>query len=233
MLDYSIITKSQRSNSYIENYNRRIKLKLSKFLFGKNKTKISWPLFIYFITNEEDENKKEIFKLDNSVHIKEGKPININKENQKDININRNEEINEGENDLKDNVEENENKDNLDLKNSNIEHSFHRNWLKFASYSCRHDTFFLLYTFIIFDKVKIEKKDEVIDIYNKICQELLQMDLVDLNKGIWEVLDRYKTEKVDLTKYGYKEYFPVLQHTQNLNKNKYFCIEYNLYEGCS
>ena len=225
MLDYSIITKSQRSNSYIENYNRRIKLKLSKFLFGKNKTKISWPLFIYFITNEEDENKKEIFKLDNSVHIKEGKPININKENQKDININRNEEINEGENDLKDNVEENENKDNLDLKNSNIEHSFHRNWLKFASYSCRHDTFFLLYTFIIFDKVKIEKKDEVIDIYNKICQELLQMDLVDLNKGIWEVLDRYKTEKVDLTKYGYKEYFPVLQHTQNLNKNKYFCIE--------
>ena len=36
-----------------------------------------------------------------------------------------------------------------------------------------------------------------------------------------------------ITKNGYKEYFPVWQHTENLNKNKYFCIEYNLYEGCS
>ena len=63
MLDYSVITKSQRSNSCIENYNRRIKLKLSKFLFGKNKVKIFWHLFIYFITNKEAENKKEIFKL--------------------------------------------------------------------------------------------------------------------------------------------------------------------------
>ena len=116
---------------------------------------------------------------------------------------------------------------------SNQKHSFHRNWIKFVSYSCRHDTFFLLYTFVIFDKVKKETQNEVIDIYNKICQELLQMDLKNLNKGIWDLLDRYKTDKVGLTKYGYKEYFPVLQHTENLNKNKYFCIEYNLYEGCS
>ena len=64
-------------------------MKLSKFLFGKNKTKISWPLFIYFITLEEDENKKEIFKLDNSVYLKEVKPININKDGLNDININR------------------------------------------------------------------------------------------------------------------------------------------------
>ena len=163
-------------------------MKLSKFLFGKNKTKISWPLFIYFITHEEDENKKEIFKLDNSVHLKEVKPININKEGLNDNNINRKD---------KNNVEEKEDKDNLDMIKSNTEYSFHRNWLKFVSYSCRHDTFFLLYTFIIFNKVKIEKKDEVIDIYNKICQELLQMDLEDLNKGILDLLDRYKTEKVD------------------------------------
>ena len=65
-----------------------MKLKLSKFLFGKNKTKISWPLFIYFITHEEDEYKKEIFKLDNSVHVKEDKLNNKNKESQDGININ-------------------------------------------------------------------------------------------------------------------------------------------------
>ena len=58
------------------------------------------------------------------------------------------------------------------------------------------------------------------------------MDLEDLNKGILGLLDRYKTENVDLTKYGYKKYFPVLQHTENLNKNKYFYIEYNFYDGC-
>ena len=53
MLDYSNITKNQRSNSYIENYYRLIKLKLSKFLYVRSKCKISWPLFLYFIKNEE------------------------------------------------------------------------------------------------------------------------------------------------------------------------------------
>ena len=51
--------------------------------------------------------------------------------------------------------------------------------------------------FVIFDKVKKETQNEVIDIYNKIYQEFLQMDLKNLNKGIWDLLDRYKTDKVD------------------------------------
>ena len=41
MLDYTKIKKECLSNSYIENYNKRIKLKLSEYLFGKSKTKIS------------------------------------------------------------------------------------------------------------------------------------------------------------------------------------------------
>ena len=219
MLDYSIITKSQRSNSYIENYNRRIKLKLSKFLFRKNKYKISWPLFIYFITNEEDEIKKEIFNSDNSIELKEVKPKNNFNEIQNISKIN--------------DEQKKENKDNSDLIKANANNPFHRNWLKFKNFSCRHDTFFLIYTFVIYNRVKTEEKDEVLDIYNKISQNLLQMDLNDLNKGIWELLDKYKGKNVDLTKYGYKQYFTVLQHTQNLNKNKYFCIEYNVHEGCS
>jgi hypothetical protein len=55
MLNYQFLSKEQRSNSYIENYNRRIKLKLSKFLYGKNKCKIAWPLFLYFIKQEEED----------------------------------------------------------------------------------------------------------------------------------------------------------------------------------
>ena len=59
------------------------------------------------------------------------------------------------------------------------------------------------------------------------------MNLTDLNNGIWGLLEKYKNEIVDLTRYGYKQYFPFFQHTQNLIKNKNFCIEYELYEGCS
>ena len=82
MLNYSYLPKKFRSNSYIENYNRRIKLKLSKYLFGKSKTKISWALFIFFIRNEEEEYRLENIKFDNSIEIK-----NINLNNSKDTNI--------------------------------------------------------------------------------------------------------------------------------------------------
>ena len=103
----------------------------------------------------------------------------------------------------------------MNLIKANTNNPFHRNWLKFKNFSCRHDTFFLIYTFVIYNRVKTEEKDEVIDIYNKISQNLLQMDLEDLNKGIWELLDGYKGKNVDLTKYGYKQYFTVLQHTKS------------------
>ena len=55
ILNYIYLIKEQRSNSYLENYNRLIKQKLSTFLYGRNKCKISWPLFLYFIINEENE----------------------------------------------------------------------------------------------------------------------------------------------------------------------------------
>ena len=82
MLNYSYLQKKFRSNSYIENYNRRIKLKLSKYLFGKSKTKISWPLLIFFIRNEEEEYRLENIKFDNSIEIK-----NINLNSSKNTNI--------------------------------------------------------------------------------------------------------------------------------------------------
>ena len=51
-LDYTKIDKEYHSNSYIENYNKRMILKLSEYLFGKSKNKISWSLFNYFIKEE-------------------------------------------------------------------------------------------------------------------------------------------------------------------------------------
>ena len=47
----------------------RIKLKLSKFLYGISKCKISCPLFLYFIKNEENDVKENNYKLENEVEI--------------------------------------------------------------------------------------------------------------------------------------------------------------------
>ena len=119
MLDYSLIKKSQRSNSYIENNNRKIKLKLSKYLFGKNKCKITWPLFHLFIREEESETKKEIFNLENQLPKKLNKIIKIDT-----------------------NFETQNNKQNI-IDNKDIlikDNIFRRNWLKFNQYSCRHDS---------------------------------------------------------------------------------------------
>ena len=41
LLNYHYLAKEKTSNSYIGNYNRRIKLKLSRYLFIKNHCKIS------------------------------------------------------------------------------------------------------------------------------------------------------------------------------------------------
>ena len=110
MLDYSLIKKSQGSNSYIENYNRKIKLKLSKYLFEKNKCKKTWPLFHLFIREEESETKKEIFNLENQLPKKLNKIIKIDT-----------------------NFETQNNKQNI-IDNKDIlikENIFRRNWLKF------------------------------------------------------------------------------------------------------
>ena len=69
-LDYTTINKTLPSNSYLENYNKRIKLKLSKYLFGRSKTKISWPVFNYFVIKEENDYRWEIIKNESEIQKK-------------------------------------------------------------------------------------------------------------------------------------------------------------------
>ena len=95
MLNYSKLKKIERSNSYIENYNRRIKLKLSKFLYGKNRCKITWPIFLYFIKNKENDKKNDIKQLENQIENKGKKTkkkesnSSNNKEHSEKNNLNR------------------------------------------------------------------------------------------------------------------------------------------------
>lgn len=103
-MDYTTIEKKYHINSYIKNYNKRIKKKLLKYLFDKNKTKISWPLFNYFIFQEENDyrngNIKKEFKLEN-------KNIFYNLINNND---NINNENNEDEIEIEDNINNSINK---------------------------------------------------------------------------------------------------------------------------
>ena len=69
-LNYAYLKKEQRSNSYLENYNRRIKQKLSNFLYGKNKCRISWPLLLYFLIQEENEYRNNIYNKEINIDIK-------------------------------------------------------------------------------------------------------------------------------------------------------------------
>ena len=92
ILNYSKLKKDERSNSYIENYNRIIKIKLSKYLYGKNHCRISWPLFIYFIKNEEEEYRLAYSNLEKEMILKN---ITIEKKMDLTCNTNKNNKENE------------------------------------------------------------------------------------------------------------------------------------------
>ena len=112
MLDYSNISMEYKSNSYIENYNKRLKLKLSNYLYGK-KNQITWPIFNYFIKEEEEEYRLDIITNESKL---EKKALNKS-ENYKD-------------------------KDDL-LRNINIinKEKYNRKWLVYNNFSCRYDCF--------------------------------------------------------------------------------------------
>ena len=208
-LNYKKLKKPYRSNSYIENYNRRIKLKLSKYLYGKSRTKISWPLFHHFILQEEEEFRKDYLVNEESMIIKTNKNKNSNKEILNDT---------------------------IDI-NNNIIMSSRRKWLRLSSCSCRYDTFMFLYTFII--KLILEKKMDknysetnIMYLYNNISKEILQLNNNELNEGIWNIIDHYK-ENYSFLLEGYKQYYSITQLFSKLEKNSLFCIKYVSNEGCS
>ena len=206
-LNYKKLNKSFRSNSYIENYNRRIKLKLSKYLYGKSKTKISWPLFHHFILQEEEEYRKDYISNEESMIIKK----------------NNNEFSKKG---LITQIKDNKNLINL-----------RRKWLKLFSYSCRYDTFMFLYTFIIkliLEKKRelINSETDSLNLYNNMSKEILQLTDKELDNGIWNIIDNYKGNNSFLH-YGYKQYYSITQLFTKFEKNSLFCIKYISQEGCS
>ena len=96
MLNYINITKIERSNAYLENYNRRIRHELGPLLSKKNNSIISWPIFLSFIINEEDyfrnkliekinNDEEEILKSDDIKDYNNGNFLKDDKENEEVI----------------------------------------------------------------------------------------------------------------------------------------------------
>jgi hypothetical protein len=66
MLNYINIAKVERSNAYIENYNRSIRHECGPLLSKKNNTIILWTLFLSFIINEEDYFRNKLIEKINN-----------------------------------------------------------------------------------------------------------------------------------------------------------------------
>jgi len=71
--------------------------------------------------------------------------------------------------------------------------------LKYDNFSYRHDLFFLICIFIIYNKLKLVNYDDIIKKCDEIDKELLKMNLSELNKRIWPILSKFKDNKFNLT----------------------------------
>ena len=205
-LVYNNLEVKFRSNSYIENYNRIIKLKLSKFLYGKSKTKITWPIFHYFILEEEDEYRKNYIYYEESTELKS--------EEKDNVNIN-NKSINEL------NVNINTNRKWLKLNYYSCRYdTFMFLYTFIIKPNLQH--------------IEIENNGEnnIINFYNIISSDILKMSNKELNEGIWKILDRYK-ENYHFINEGYKQYHSITQLFGNFQNNPIFCLKYYSFEGCS
>ena len=85
----------------------------------------------------------------------------------------------------------------------------------------------------MYPKLKDVKDNNIVNMYNMISKEILKMDITELNKGIWNLILKYKNLEFALSKYGFKQYYTVLQHLENMKSNKYFCFKYDMLKGCS
>ena len=185
---------------------------MSKFLYGKNKCLITWPLLLYFIINEENEYRLEIYK--NESKLEEKYLTNINIINQQNKEFEFNLKINE-----------------LKKKEELVY------FLSWKNNSCRYDVFFYLFTYIILPTIdKIDKfENDNINILKNISKELYSGNKRIFDGGIWNLLNNYKTKFFDLTtsEKKYKQFNSFLQCINILMNDPLFCIKYTTIEGCS
>ena len=206
MLNYVYISKEQRSNSYIENYNRIVKEKLSNFLYGKNKCRISWPLMLYFIINEENEYKNNIIRKEISPEVKSEYPKKFIPTFE-----------------IKAERETNDNDQYFLMWNANS--------CRYDAFFYIYT--FAIGPYI--QKYKFHSENIIFKQMEKIRNMLLKGNNILFKNGIWKILSDNKIPEMDLTsdlKY-FKRFNSALQPINLLKDIDLFCFKYKVYEGCS
>ena len=208
MLNYNTLKKFQRCNSYIENYNKKIKEKLGKYnnllilsyigpyLGYRGFSVVPWPIFLTFIINEENYYKNLLFETDSKFKKKD--------------NIIYNKIISNNNNYIESNI----------INNENII------FLKYQNYSCRYDSFFLIQCYVINNYIKNKKiivNDNLKLLYD-IGEKIINLNHNELNLGFWEIINKYNLDTLGICdeKNGYKDLYPV-SNIFNFLKNIALC----------
>ena len=214
ILNYAYATKEQRSNIFIENYNKRIKTELCKFnlfiilcllaeyIYGRSKTKIAWPLFLKFIKSEE-----EYFRLRVNHNLSEIPKKNNNIKIIKTIIENKNE-----------------------IKEFTNVNDFI--WFKNRNSSCRYDSFLLLYMLKINNNIDTTIKLDVIVFYNNIINSIQLLDNIAYNKGVWDILDKLLEDPYNFKNKGYKIPYSISQLISPLENNNIFSFNIKKMKLC-
>ena len=113
-------------------------------------------------------------------------------------------------------------KDDL-LRNINIiiKENYNRKWLVYNNFSCRYDCFFVIFSFIIKNKIDIFKEKvygNYIELYNMISEEVLISDSDKLDKGIWDIIIQY-IANYPFLKDNFKRKGTIHQLFEKLNNN--------------
>lgn len=113
-----------------------------------------------------------------------------------------------------------------------------RRWFSWNNNSCRYDSFFILYTFIIkpyLDKLKLIPAGDIIDYLNKLSNLAINLNQDFFELGIWDFFNKNKNNFYDFTSETlfYKKQATFYHLLDLFRCNELFCCKYELEEGCS
>ena len=171
ILDYTKITKLQRCNSYLENYNRIIKASLG------NTSKLSLPKFINFLQEQEALYTKKIIEIEKNTSYNGIKIYEL----LKNVIFNSN---------IKNNT--------IDKYNYNpfTIIIIKRPFFKWDNNSCRLDSSFFIFVFVIYGYTNLNdlnKKNFSYLVYN-ISKYIIKLKENEYKRGIWPIIDKFNND---------------------------------------
>ena len=208
MLDYSKISKLQRCNSYIENYN-----KIIKGIIG-NTSKLNWPKFISFLKEQESTYTHKIIDMEKTTCLAGAKIYEILRHISYDQPYN-----------------------NLDAQSNNNPFNqvkIKRNFFIWKLNSCRMDSSFFIFFFIIYgycSQKEFKKNTYGALIYN-MCKIINKYKESDFLKGIWPFIDNQESQLKKYITINKGLYETVYGLFKPFCEDNLFCPILEVYDSC-